>query len=451
MYSRVRQPYKKKTASKGGALIFGMGLGALMATITLVVGITIPNINNRLQYLPYYARTYYRKLVPHPEYLPTPAPTVSAGVTTGSNEPIKFDLPPIAEPSASEAIPAAVRIDGDTVSPADAAPTGPQNDNALPAPEEAGIILQTAGDRVQLTGLTHQWQTWNNCGPATITTNMSYFGRAETQKEAAQFLKPNQDDKNVSPHELAAYARSVGLGAIVRQGGSIEQLKLFLRNNLPILTETWLVHDGDGLGHYRLITGFDDAAGQFTTMDSLNGANYGVTYNQFDSDWRVFNRLYVVVFPPEQAELVTAIVGENIDDTTMYKELVRQAQSDIEADPNDAIAYFNLGDSLTRLGRYPEAVQAFDQARTLGLHWRRLWYQFTPYEAYYAAGRFQDVLDLAEATLAGTGGLEEAYYFQGLALLAVGQPGAQEAFEAALEYNPNFTLAQDALNMLAAN
>ena len=180
---------------------------------------------------------------------------------------------------------------------------------------------------VQLEGLTHQWQTWNNCGPATITTNLSYFGQPERQVDAAQLLKPNKDDKNVSPHELAAYARTTGLEAMVRQGGTIDQIKAFLSNDLPVLTETWLVHDGDGLGHYRLLVGYDDATGQFNTFDSLNGPNYKVDYDQFEADWRVFNRLYLVAFPPEQAETVAAIVGDDMSDTAMYERLSRRQGS----------------------------------------------------------------------------------------------------------------------------
>ncbi len=94
---------------------------------------------------------------------------------------------------------------------------------------------------------------------------------------------------------------------------------------------------------------------------------------------------------------------------------------------------------------------ALRDARRLGLHWRRLWYQFTPFEAYYAVGRYQDVLDLTAATIEGAGGLEEAYYYQGLALAATGQKGPREAYEAAIAYNPNFTPARDALEALMNN
>jgi hypothetical protein len=46
----------------------------------------IPNFSSRLENLPYYALTYYRKLIPHPEYLPTPAPAAAAARSAnGSN------------------------------------------------------------------------------------------------------------------------------------------------------------------------------------------------------------------------------------------------------------------------------------------------------------------------------------------------------------------------------
>ncbi|MBE7472176.1 MAG: hypothetical protein DPW09_28515 [Anaerolineae bacterium] len=434
MQTRVRRPYEKKLISKGGALIFGLGLGALLATAAIGVALAMPTLSPHLDNLVYRARTYYRKLMPHPEYLPTPVPTtVTAGLTPAA---------PI-QAQSTEPTPTATLLP--TSTPIRIA-TSLTEQVVVPSPSPTpSVALQSVGSSVQLSGINHQWQTWNNCGPATVTMNLSYFGRPQLQADAAPFLKPNRDDKNVNPEELAAYARTTGLEALVRRGGSIEQLKLLLSNNLPVLAETWLVHDGDGLGHYRLVTGFDDAAGQFNTFDSLNGPDFKVTYEQFDSDWRVFNRTYVLVYPPEQAETVAAIIGPDMDDTALDERLAAEARAEAEANPNDAIAFFNQGDALTRLGRFQEAIAAFDRARQLGLHWRRLWYQFTPFEAYYAAGRYQDVLDLTEATIKGSGGLEEAYYYKGLALRALGQAGAEQEFQAALDYNANFTPAAEAL------
>jgi tetratricopeptide (TPR) repeat protein len=444
MQTRVRRPYEKKTITRGGALVFGLGLGALLAILALGVALAMPALSPRLDNMVYHARSYYRKLMPHPEYLPTPAPTAlvaAATVTPVGMEQVQLD--PTATWLSPTTVPTLTGPTPTPLPPASPAPT-PVPPTLIPT-----VPLQAVSPKIQLSGFTHQWQTWNNCGPATITMNMSYFGRPETQVEAAQFLKPNRDDKNVSPEELAAFARTTGLEAIVRRGGTIDQLKLLLSNNLPVLVETWLVHDGDGLGHYRLFTGYDDAAGQFSAFDSLNGPNVKIRYEEFDADWRVFNRIYIVVYPPEQAEKVAAIIGPDMDDTLMYERLLSQAEAEVKAKPEDAIAHFNQGDALTFLGRFQEAVAAFDRARQLGLHWRRLWYQFTPFEAYYAAGRYQDVLDLTEATIKGSGGLEEAYYYRGLALQATGQPGAERAFQAALDYNPNFSPAAEALNTLA--
>ena len=452
---RPRRPYEKKTVSRRGIIVFSIGFVAILIIIGISANLMSPYLGPRIDSVSYHLRTYYRKLIPHPEYLPTPAPISSSGVL---NSPPRIPLTTTPRPTVTITTPPTITpVTQNT--PTTLADPATQEGLAATIESTAGLSendadelpLLPVGDNILLTGFNHQWQTWNNCGPATITTYISYFGQAETQAEAANFLKPNQDDKNVNPEELTAYARQRGMGALLRRGGNLEQLKLFLSNDFPVLLETWLVHDGDGLGHYRLISGFNETTQQFSTTDSLNGPEYTVSYDQLDADWRVFNRLYIVVYPPEQVDTIAAIIGEDMNDTVMYERLLAEAQANLETNPEDPIAYFNQGEALTRLNRPDEAVVAFDQARRLGLHWRRLWYQFTPFEAYYTAGRYRDVLDLAQATLKSSGGLEEAYYYHGLALQATNQPGAAEDFEAALAYNPNFTLAAEALRTLEAN
>jgi hypothetical protein len=456
MDTRGRHIFERKTNGRRGTLVFDLGLGALFASLTILAGMALPGrINSRLEHLPYYASTTNRELFPPPQYSPTPAPTVSIARETAPENPAETKLDPLAvigEGSAATGVVPSAGCSQNSHGPVLLQTTIQERYGAFPLPSPANnIVLEGIRNQVLLTGLIHQWQTWNNCGPATVTTQMSYFGRSENQVDAAHFLRPNPDDKNVSPHELTAYARSIGMGAVMRQGGSLEKLKLLLSNDFPILVETWLVHDGDGLGHYRLLTGFDDEARQFDTYDSLNGANYKVPFDQFDLDWRVFNRLYILLYPPERAELVASLLRNDIDEAAVYERLVAEAQLEIEANPGDAVTFFNQGEALTRLGCYQDAVVAFDQAQNLGLHWRRLWYQFSPFEAYYAVGRYQDVLDLANATITSTGGQEEAYYYQGLALQAMGRAGAEAAFKAAIAYNPNFAPAQEAMQSLLSS
>jgi tetratricopeptide (TPR) repeat protein len=301
-----------------------------------------------------------------------------------------------------------------------------------------------------LNGVVHQWQTWNNCGPATISMNLSYYGSAANQADAAKLLKPYRDDKNVSTAELAAYARSQGFEAIDRVGGDLELLQRLLSNGLPVIVEVWVEpEDNGGMGHYRLLTGYDQAGGYFIAEDSLHGSGVQVPMAEFDPFWEVFNRTYILAYPPEQAPLVQALLGEQMVDQHMYEQALATAQAAAQANPNNAYAWFNIGSNYARLGQPALAAGAFDQARRVGLPFRMLWYQFDMLEVYLAEGRYQDVIDLATATLQVTGGLEEMSYYRGLARQALGQvEDAAADFRSALDYNPLFTPAAEALAAL---
>jgi len=396
-------------------------------------------VSRRLDAVPYYARTYVNKLLPKPALPPPPAVS-------------EIDAETLLQARSGEA------------ELGQNASVGSVSTNAVELPEAAqtsgvtGVRLvesrvtdiQPLAPDVTLTGFEHEWQTWNNCGPATISMNLSYYGRGDTQVEAARFLKPNQDDKNVNPGELVAYARSLGFEGLVGYGGDIVLLKHLLSNGYPVIAESWAEpHDQGGMGHYRLLTGYSQAENKFWSYDSLHGANIAIPLNEFDRFWRVFNRTYVVVFPTEKAALVYAILGTSASRTAMYEHALLTAQQEARTAPDDAFAWFNVGTNYARLGEPALAASAFDEARRLGLPYRMLWYQFDIFETYLAMGRYQEVIELATATLKATDGLEELYYYRGLAYQATNQMGAAaEDFQAALVYNPNFELAAQALGGL---
>lgn len=416
-------------------LLLALGLLALLAVLLLAV----PPVKQRVAYLPRYLQTQLNRLRPTPviptppagsayspeELLATrPVPTPTLIPTT-----IPSRTPPPIQPLTPSPVPTATP----TASP-----------SATPYP------VTPAGANVSLGGITHAWQTWNNCGPTTISMNLSYYGATTTQADAAPLLKPNRDDKNVSPDELAAYARAQGYLALSQAGGDVALLQTLLSNGFPVIVETWLdPEDRGGLGHYRLLSGYDRATNSFITQDSLHGPDQRVDIAGFDPLWQVFNRKYVLVYRPEQAELVAAILGPAGDTPTMLANALATAQREAQAAPDNAYAWFNIGSSYTALGEMALAASAFDEARRLGLPFRMLWYQFEPFAAYLAVGRYQDVLDLANATLQATGGLEEVYYYRGLARQALGDPaGAATDFRAALAYNPLFQPAAAALQAL---
>jgi tetratricopeptide (TPR) repeat protein len=353
--------------------------------------------------------------------LPTPA--VVSVVTTveaasgavPTDEPPQLDMAPASTPTAP---------------PTSAAPTSPPD---LPA--SMGSV-----------GLVHEYQTWNNCGPATISMALSYFGLTDGQAVAARFLKPDPDDKNVGPEELAEYARLRGLQAVVRVNGDVNRLRALLAVGMPVIVETWFVPEpGDEMGHYRVLTGFSEGEGAFTAHDSYNGPGVSLTTDELDRLWRVFNRVYVPVYRADQAEAVAAVLGGDTDDGVMFARAAVKAHGEIQAG-EDAFAWFNLGSSMLGMGDAEAAVAAFDRARLLGLPWRMLWYQFGPFEAYAAVGRWDDVMALADANLRNAPNLEESHYWRGRALAAKGdEDGARQAWRRALELNPNLTPAKTAL------
>ncbi len=326
-----------------------------------------------------------------------------------------------------------------------ATPTATPIPSPTPTPTPTPFVTPVA-DQVLLEPMSHVWQTWNNCGPATVAMCLSYFGRAETQSDVAVVLRPDAEDKNINPQEMAAYVQSLGLGAVARVNGRDEVLKSLLSNGIPVIVEQWHVPEDDpGMGHYRLVRGYDEVEAVFITHDSLTGPNERLTYAEFDEGWRVFNRAYVVVYPPEKQQVVEAILGAETDDLTMYQEAVTRAQEEVDA-VGDVFAWFNLGSSYVGLGQYAAAADAYQHALDIGLPRRMLWYQFGPFIAYDALGEYQKVLDLSASVLAQTPNIEELHYYRGRAYLGLGDVDqARAEFELAVQYNPHYAEAIQAL------
>jgi tetratricopeptide (TPR) repeat protein len=156
-----------------------------------------------------------------------------------------------------------------------------------------------------------------------------------------------------------------------------------------------------------------------------------------------------VLYQPDQKSTVNEIVGPDMDDMVMWQRSLERVKDELQTSPDDAFLWFNLGTVYNALGDHEKAALAFDQARSIGLPWRMLWYQFGPYEAYYEEGRYQDVILLAEVTLKDRPYFEESYYYKGLAEAALGnEKQAREDLEKAARFNPNFALAVSAVEQL---
>jgi len=309
---------------------------------------------------------------------------------------------------------------------------------------------------VALTSPTWEKQDWNNCGPATLALGLRFHGWEGDQFLISDLLKPDRGDKNVNIEELVFYVRTQAgwLNTDFRVGGTIEQLKSFIAAGFPVIVEKgFVLGEGDGgggwAGHYLLLTGYDDEQQTFIVQDTnpgTGGPDRSISYEELDEGWREFNRVYMYIYLPQNETQIQSILGEHADFDANRSAALEAAQSEIELDPQDPYGWFNLGTNLVYFERYGEASQAFDNALSLGLPWRFTRYQFGPYIAYFNQGRFQDVVDLAEATLFRTYKAEESLLWRGWANFRLGDLNrAVVDWREALQYNPNY---QDALYAL---
>ena len=326
---------------------------------------------------------------------------------------------------------------------------------------------------VNLEGTTYfsQHNRWNYCGPANLAMALSYWGWEGTHDEVAYVLKPYQKDKSVMPYEMVEYVQEqTDLDALMRVGGNLELLKRLIANGYPVIVEkgpyfrdisyriTWM-------GHYQLLTGYNDDSTTFIAQDSYINADYEQPYGELIEEWRSFNYTYVVVFPSNERNDVLNLLGSDADENENYRRAAQKASDEVysQEDLPRFFAWYNYGTNLVNLRDYNGSATAYDQAFAIYnalpsdntiRPYRILWYQTGPYFAYYYMGRYQDVIDLAtnnsiDMVRDDEPALEESYYWRGKAKVSVGdQPGAIEDFLTCLTYHQGFTPCIEELNKL---
>lgn len=340
-------------------------------------------------------------------------------------------------------------------------PPGP---SATPTPTPTETLTPTPLPRgARLEGIVHEYQRWNNCGPANLAMNLSFWDWQGSQLDTAAVLKPNQRDKNVMPYEMADYvAQHTPLEVLLRVGGDLDLLRALVAAGYPVLIEKGFEGPNfDGwMGHYEVISGYDDSVRRFIAQDSYDGPDRTVKYDQLESQWRAFNFTYLVIFPLERGDEVRRILGPQAEAAANFQYAAENARQETLALTGRDLyfAFYNLGTNLVALQDYGGAATAFDAAFAnypaipeAERPWRMIWYQTGPYFAYYYTGRYADVINLATATLDAMSEpvLEESYYWRGMAYLAQGEQELAVAdFRSSQEVHPGFEPALEQLQAL---
>jgi tetratricopeptide (TPR) repeat protein len=421
------------------------------------------SVRFRLQQLPIASDMIEMVTTPIPTMFPTLSGVSSQATGEFSPELDAILNPPTATlpPTSTSAPPApTAEVVAETATPS---PT--PSPTLLPTPTQTPTPLP---ETVFLEGMTAVPQAFNNCGPANLTQVLGFYDSPLTQTEVASYLKPNDEDRNVSPWQIEFYVDNfTTLQATYHSGGDLQLLKRLLAAGFPVVVEKGYLEEACGwCGHYLTVAGYDEAQQEFTVYDSylgpFNGQGRPESYEELNELWHHFNYTFYVVYRPEQEAQLFDILGPDmVDPIKMFEHAAAIARAEIEANPNDPFAWHNLGTSLVEIAwingdqeYYQAAAEAYDQALSLEnprLPTRILWYQFGMYKAYIKTGRNEDAIALADAILGETGGrnVEESYYYRAWALINLNRVSeAVTDLETALERNPNFSPARLMLDSL---
>ena len=403
-----------------------------MLVIAGVLLYQIPAVNLRVSWRLDIARTYIRNVINPIGDVPTPLPQPAAAITSF----------PTHTPGVK--------------------PTGIPLSTSTPVATATQTAVPTAlPEFVDLGSPVWEYQTPNNCGPATLSLYLKTHNWNGDQTSISDLLKPETGDRNVNVEELTYYVRTQAgwLNVEYRVGGDIETLKKFIAAGLPVMIEEGELLEGEywpnddrWAGHYLLLTGYDDAAQSFIAQDTFRSPDRNVPYQSVQDNWQAFNYVYLLVFRPDQEEMVKSILGEDWDADINRQKALELAETQTETDPQNPFTWFNLGSNLVYFERFQEAAQAYDTARQLGLPQRMLRYQFGPFFAYFFGERNDDLLVLTEYALQRTPNSEETLLWHGWGKYRAGDTQAAISdFQAALTENRFYQDAEYALDYVAAN
>lgn len=323
----------------------------------------------------------------------------------------------------------------------------------IPTPTPT-IILEQPTTRKLLYNNYHIFQTFNNCGPAALSMALSYYGINETQQKLGQDLRPYQipngdnDDKSVTLEELAEKSKEYNLIPYHRPNGNIELIKLFITYDIPVITRT-LTKENEDIGHYRIVKGYDDQTSEIIQDDSLQNKNLRFSYGDFNLLWKQFNYEYLALIPSDKVEIAKAILREDADEKTAWRKALKNAENELQKNPTDIYARFNLSVALYNVGEYQRSIEEFEKVENL-LPFRTLWYQIEPILAYYELGNYNRVFETTDKILNNYNrAFSELYILRGNIYKNQGDlSAARVEYEKAVFYNVNLQAAQEALTSL---
>lgn len=170
------------------------------------------------------------------------------------------------------------------------------------------IAVQAPPSSCKIDGVPRIKQLTNYCGPATLAAVLQCLGESATQETIGQAVY-NKAGGSTNGADMLYYARSKGYAAY-SWNSSIEDVKRKLAAGSPVIV---LQQNSalDSSGHYRVLTGYDDAKSKFSVMDPYYDSITELTYAQCDRWWKPMGRWSLVIVPAAKDTFAAELNDKN--------------------------------------------------------------------------------------------------------------------------------------------
>ena len=212
------------------------------------------------------------------------------------------------------------------------------------------LVQADAASSAKIVGVPRVKQLPNYCGPACLTAVMQFYGKKITQEEVGRSIY-DASSGATSGADLLVCARDDGFAAY-SWNSSISDAKGKLDAGVPViaLQQNSLV---DTSGHYRVLTGYDDAAGKFYVMDPYYDNITELSYRQCEQLWKSMGFWALLVAPAskdrfkEELDARNPVVHMDLS-YAMYKrkhydDALREAKLALKLEPGNSFATSLVG------------------------------------------------------------------------------------------------------------
>ncbi|WP_232337950.1 C39 family peptidase [Deinococcus arboris] len=151
-------------------------------------------------------------------------------------------------------------------------------------------------------------QTYNACGPASLTQVLGYFGLKVNMADVSRQTRPTERSY-MSAQAIVRFAPQVGMEARLYSGGNLNTVKAAIRSGLPVIAlQSHITAAGQVIPHWRVLVGYNDQSGQVYIMDPLLGY-VAMRYSDMARVWADQHGQFALMYPPKLATTVKKVIG----------------------------------------------------------------------------------------------------------------------------------------------